>query len=281
MSRYDDLLAFRFPRVDQTYTTRDTLLYALGVGAGLDPVEREDLRFVYEKDLVVLPSMAVTLAYPGFWYRDLNPGLDFVRTVHGSERVELDGPLPAAAKVTAVPSIVAVHDKGEGRGAVVVSRREIMDVDTGKRLATVTQSAFCRGDGGLGGEIVPAPPPIKMPERAPDRVVSIPTTPQAALIYRLSGDYNPLHADPDFADDAGFPRPILHGLSTQGHICRALLRERGFGNGFMRLIDCRFTGVVYPGETLRVKIWGNGDTMHFRALADERKVVDNGIAEFS
>lgn len=282
MSRYDDLLAFRFPRFDQTYTVRDTILYALGAGGGQDPLDPDELRFVYEKDLFVLPSMAVTLAYPGFWYRDLNPGLDFVRTLHASERIELDGPLPAAARVTALPEIVAVHDKGDGRGSLVVSRRQIFDVDSGQRLGTVQQTSFCRGDGGLGGPIVPAPPPEAIPPREPDHTVVIPTLPQAALIYRLSGDYNPLHVEPDFAAAAGFDRPVLHGLSTYGHICRALVKQYGLlAGGYMRLMDCRFTGVVYPGDALRLEIWRDASTMRFRAFVDDRKVVDNGIATFA
>ena len=166
MSRYDDLLAFAFPEVEQTYTERDTILYALGVGAGQDRLDPFELRLACEKDLLAIPAMAVTLAYPGFWYRDLAPGLDYLRTVHASERFEIDRPLPVAATVTARPRIVAIHDKGEGRGSLVVSRREIVEKSTGVRLATVTQTAFCRGDGGLGGPTVPAPPPDTLPDAA-------------------------------------------------------------------------------------------------------------------
>ncbi len=120
-SRYDQLLGFEFPKLTHDFSVRDTILYALGVGGGEDPLDREELRFVYEKDMVALPSMTVTLAYPGFWYRDLNPGLDFVRTVHASERFELERPLPRQGRVVAQPKIVALYDKGEGRGALVVS----------------------------------------------------------------------------------------------------------------------------------------------------------------
>lgn len=275
MSRYQDLLDFEFPEFRQDYSLRDTILYALGVGAG----DSDELRFIYEQDLVTLPSMAVTLAYPGFWYRDLRPGLDFVRTLHASERIELDGPLPAAARVSARPSIVAVHDKGEGRGALVVSRREIVDVDTGRRLATVQQTAFCRGDGGLGGPLVPAPAPHVLPARSPDVRVRIATSPRAAMIYRLSGDYNPLHVDPAFAREAGFARPVLHGLSTYGHLCRVLLKAHG--QDFLRVMDCRFSGPVYPGEALDAEIWFDGKVASFRAYVADRKVIDNGYAEFA
>jgi acyl dehydratase len=276
MSRYQGLLDFEFPEFRQDYTVRGTILYALGVGAG----EGDELHFVYEKDIVTLPSMAVTLAYPGFWYRDLRPGLDFVRTLHASERIELDGPLPAAARVAARPRIVALHDKGAGRGSLVVSRREIIDVETGRRLATVQQTAFCRGDGGLGGPLVPAPPPHALPARPPDIRMRLGTSPRAAMIYRLSGDYNPLHVDPAFAREAGFPRPILHGLSTYGYLCRTLLKARG-PDAFMRVMDCRFSAPVYPGETLEAEIWFDGDVASFRAHVADRKVIDNGYAEFA
>jgi acyl dehydratase len=278
VSRYQDLLDFEFPEFRQDYDVRDTVLYALGVGAGRDGDE-EERRFVYEQGLVTLPSMAVALAYPGFWYRDLRPGLDFVRTLHASERIELEGPLPSAARVAAKPRIVAVHDKGEGRGSLVVSRRDIVDIETGSRLATVQQTALCRGDGGLGGPTVPAPGPHPLPERAPDLRLRLEISVRAAAIYRLSGDYNPLHIDPAFARQAGFARPILHGLSTYGHLCRALLKTRGL-DGFMRLMDCRFSAPVYPGETLDAEIWFDGDVASFRAHVADRKVVDNGYAEF-
>ena len=279
MSRYDDLLAFAFPEVEQTYTERDTILYALGVGAGQDRLDPFELRLAYEKDLLAIPAMAVTLAYPGFWYRDLAPGLDYLRTVHASERFEIHRPLPVAATVTARPRIVAIHDKGEGRGSLVVSRREIVEKSTGVRLATVTQTAFCRGDGGLGGPTVPAPPPDTLPDAAPDLVVELPTQPQAALIYRLSGDDNPLHVDPAFARDAGFPSPILHGLSTYGHVCRALMRLADAAGRRIVGMDCRFTAPVYPGDTLALDVWRSGTHLRFRAGVGPRKVIDNGTCE--
>jgi len=281
VSRYQELLDFGFPEFRHDYTVRDTILYALGAGAGDgDGYEGDELRLVYEKDIVTMPAMAVTLAYPGFWYRDLQPGLDYVRTLHASERIELDAPLPAAARVAARPRIVAVHDKGEGRGSLVVSRREIVDIETGRRLATVQQTAFCRGDGGLGGPALPAPAPHVLPARPPNLRVALATSPRSAMIYRLSGDYNPLHIDPAFAGDAGFPRPILHGLSTYGHLCRALLKAGGL-DAFMRVMDCRFTAPVYPGETLDMEIWFDSDVASFRAHVADRKVIDNGYAEFA
>lgn len=278
-SRYDQLLGFEFPEVVHDYALRDTILYNLGCGAGEGMFDADELRLVYEKDMVPLPSMAVTLAYPGFWYRDLDPGLDFVRTVHASERFELDRPLPIGGSVKAKPEIVALYDRGAERGAFVVSRRDILDAATGKRLGMVQQTAFCRGDGGLGGEIIPAPPPHRMPVRAADETVRLLSSPRAAAIYRLSGDYNPLHVDPEFAAQAGFERPILHGLSTFGHACRAIMKSRGL-DSFMRSMDGRFTAPVFPGETLDVLLWHDGPVTSYRIAVGDRIVVDNGIAEF-
>lgn len=279
-SRYEQLLSFEFPEFTQDYSARDTILYALGCGAGDGLPDHEDLQLVYERELTALPSMSVTLAYPGFWYRDLDPGLDFVRTVHASERFELDRPLPVEGAVAARPRIVAVYDKGPGRGALVVSRRDIVDRQSGERLGTVQQTAFCRGDGGLGGEMLAAPPPHVMPARPADETVSAGVSKRAAAIYRLSGDYNPLHIDPDFAAEAGFQAPILHGLATYGHACRAIMRSRGL-QAFMRMMDCRFTAPVYPGETLAIALWHDGPVTSFRATAGERVVLDNGVAEFA
>ena len=277
-SRYEQLLGFEFPEFAHDYSQRDTILYALGCGAG-ESLCDGDLRLVYEKDMVALPSMAVTLAYPGFWYRDLNPGLDFVRTVHASERFELDRPLPLEGSVAARPRIVAIYDKGEGRGSLVVSRREIVERENGRRLGIVQQTAFCRGDGGLGGDVVPAPKRHAVPDRAPDATVSVATSPRAAAIYRLSGDYNPLHVDPQFAAEAGFDRPILHGLSTYGHVCKAIMRARGL-DAFMRVMDGSFTAPVFPGDRLAISLWHDGPVTSYRVVAGERIVMDNGIAEF-
>lgn len=276
MSRYDDLMALDFPVIEHTYGWRDTVLYALGVGAGADPLDDAELDLVFEERLSALPSMAVTLAYPGFWYRNLPTGLDFVRVVHASERFQIHHRLPVAGTVVARPRITAIYDKGEGRGALVESEREIRRKEDGLLLATVRQTAFCRGDGGLGGRIVAPPPPHEIPGRAPDAIVDMPISRRAALIYRLSGDDNPLHIDPGFARDAGFPAPILHGLATYGHVARAI---RTFSPGLdITMMDCRFVGVVYPGETLRIELWREGALVSFRAFVGERRVIDNGEA---
>lgn len=272
MTRYDRLLALEFPETVQHLTRRDTILYALGVGAGSD-----DLPLVIEDRLSALASMAVTLAYPGFWYRNLPTGLDHARVLHASERFVLHRPLPVEGTLRARPRISGIYDKGEGRGALIESTRHIVD-DTGAPVADVIQTAFALGDGGLGGPQAPAPRAATIPDRAPDQQIDIPTDPRAALIYRLSGDDNPLHADPAAAALAGFDRPVLHGLSSMGHVCRQLWHD---GHRDIRQMQCRFTGVVFPGDTLRLHLWQDGPALAFRAYVGERRVLDAGQAQIA
>ena len=272
MTKYERLRKVEWPEITHRYEKRDTILYALGCGAGA-----EDLDLVHERHLIALPTMASVLAYPGNWYADPDVDLDARLIVHGSERIELTGDLPVEGHVTATPRIVAIHDKGPGRGALVVSQRSIRDVTTGRLLATVTQRAFCRGDGGIGGDD-PLPIPAPLPGRPADTVVRLSISPRAAAIYRLLGDDNPLHIDPDFARAAGFPRPILHGLATLGHVERAILRD---APGMpVRLIDARFTAPVFPGDDLEVELWSTEAGRAFRARVGDRVVIDNGEAEF-
>ena len=276
MSRYDHLMNFEFPEVEHSFTPRDCIIYALGVGAGSAPGE---LAYVDEHNLRVLPTMAVVLAYPGNWYCDLGPGLDFVKTVHAAEQFVIHRPLPCAATIVARPKITAIYDKGEGRGALVVSKRGIYDKSSGDKLASVTQTAFCRGDGGLGGPVIAAPEPRMSPARPPDHRECVPTDARAALIYRLSGDYNRLHLDAAFAAKAGFAGPILHGLSTYGHIGRAIIRTFcATGSQALTSMDCRFRAAVFPGDAIDLLLWRDDTAVYFQAFVGGRLVVDNGVA---
>ena len=278
----EKLLNLDIPTVEQTYTKKDAMLYALGVGLGVDPTDRDQLDFVYEKNLKVLPTFAVVLAYPGLWLRDLDTGIDAVKVVHGEQGLTLHQPLSPAGAVVGKSRVTGVVDKGEGRGALVMAERKIFAKGSGELIATVTQTAFCRGDGGFGGPSVPTPKPHELPARAPDLVCDLPTSPQAALIYRLSADINPLHADPEVAKAAGFPRPILHGLATYGVAGHALLRTVcGYDPARLKSLNARFTAPVYPGETFRTEIWLDGAVASFRTTAIERNVVaiSNGRAE--
>ena len=287
MNAYDRLMALRFPEIEHHYTARDVILYALGAGYGTDPMDPAQLGFTVETRLQAAPTMAAVLAYPGFWYRDLDSGLDYQKVVHGSESITLDRVLPVAATVVAQNRVVGIVDKGPGKGALVTSRREIFEKASGARLATVTQTAFCRGDGGIGGPAgappPPYPPPHPLPHLLPDREADIactlPTQPQAALIYRLSGDLNPLHCDPDTARAAGFPRPILHGLATFGVVGHALLKSAcGYDPALLASMECRFSAPVFPGDAVRTEIWRDGRVLSFRAFVGDRLVIANGRA---
>src|SRR5579859_5853956 len=279
---YDRLLSLDIPEVEQTYADHDTILYALGVGVAHDPLDPAILPFVYERDLRALPTMALVLAHPGFWTRDLDTGIDWVRMVQGEQSMVLHRELPAAGTVVGKTRVVEIIDKGEGKGAIVISERRLVDKANGAPIATLTQTNVCRGDGGFGGPPRAAPVPHPIPERAPDLAVDLPTRPEAALIYRLSADPNPLHADPAVAQAAGFPRPILHGLATFGVVGHAVLRGVcGYDTSRIASMAGRFSAPVYPGETIRTEIWRDGGTVSFRARAVERDVVvlNNGRAE--
>ena len=200
---YDKLMALEVPPAEQSYGPKDCILYALGIGLGHDPMNEDELAFVYEKNLKVLPTMGAVLGHPGFWARERDTGIDWVRIVNGEQGITLNRPLAAKGTVVGRLRIIEVIDKGPGKGALVLSERKVTDKATGEPVATVTQTTFCRGDGGFGGPPRQAPEPHPIPARAPDAVCDLATRPEAALIYRLSGDLNPLHSDPTVAKQAG------------------------------------------------------------------------------
>jgi acyl dehydratase len=281
---YEALLHWPFEEIQQTYTEKDSILYGLGLGLGADPIDADQLRFVYEEGLEALPTMAVVLGYPGFYLRDPASGVDWKRVVHGEQGLVLHRPLPPAATVRSLNRVESIVDKGEGRGALIYATRETRDAPTGELLCSTTSTVFCRGDGGFGGPSGPLRAVHPVPETAPDHVVSTPTLPQAALIYRLSGDRNPLHADPRVAADAGFERPILHGLCTYGIAsCAVLGAVAGLEPQRLKRFDVRFSAPVIPGETITTSIWREGSgRAAFRCRVTERDVtvIDNGYCEF-
>ncbi|MBZ0138759.1 MAG: MaoC family dehydratase N-terminal domain-containing protein [Pseudorhodoplanes sp.] len=276
------LLALKIPDVAQRYAEKDAILYALGVGLGHDPLDGRQLRFVYEKDLQVLPTFAVVLAASPFLLRDPAAGIDFQKVVHGEQGLVLHRPLAPRGHVVGRQRIVDVVDKGAGKGALLYTERVLADADSGETIATLTQTIFCRGDGGFGGEPRATPAPHPLPDRAPDLVCDLATRPETALVYRLSGDLNPLHADPAFARGAGFERPILHGLATFGVCGHAILRALcGYEPMRLRAIAGRFSAPVFSGETIRTEIWRVGGSVSFRARVVGRDIValNNGRAE--
>lgn len=264
--------------VRHDYAPRDTMLYALGLGLGADPLDERQLRFVYEKELAALPTMAAVLASPGFWMRERREiGIDFMKLVHGEQALRLHAPLPPSGTVLGRTRVTRVVDKGEGKGAVLHVEKELADAE-GRALATVESVYFLRGDGGFsradGRSDEAAAPAPATPEGAPEHVLELPTRPDQALLYRLSGDLNPLHAEPAFAAKVGFAKPILHGLATWGIAGRGLL-EAHAGLDAARLVAmrARLSAPVYPGETIRLESWRNGNEVAFRARALERDVL--------
>lgn len=282
---YERLMRQEFPDLVHSYSWRDTIIYALGLGIGSDPVDPKELRFVYEKELQAMPTMAVVMGHPGFWYTSPEIGIDLRYVLHGEQSLTIYAPLPAEGVMIARNSIDEVIDKGEARGALLRVRRDLIDQTTGKLQSTQVMSMVCRANGGFGGPATGKPQmEAAIPDRAPDRSTSRSTLPQTALIYRLSADLNPLHADPEVAEAAGFDRPILHGLGTLGIAAYTLIAACRDGDGStLRDLGCRFSAPVYPGETLRTDMWEEGDAILFRCMVVERNkmVLDRGRAVFA
>ena len=274
MSFYQNLMAYQVPEAQQEMSPRDIILYGLGIGIGSDPIDKQQLQFVYEDGLQAFPSMAVVLAGPGGWLKDPATGVDWVKVLHGEMGMELHRSIPTEGTLIGKTRIVDVVDKGEGKGALIIQERVVTNADTGEKICTLTNTSFARGNGGFGGPSTQAPAPHVLPDREPDGSIQLPTLQQAALIYRLSGDYNPLHADPDIARAAGFERPILHGLCTFGVTCHGLVKSvLGYQATRLKQMRVRFSAPIYPGETVRVDYWRDGNTISFRALAAGRDVV--------
>ncbi|MEM0990486.1 MAG: MaoC/PaaZ C-terminal domain-containing protein [Pseudomonadota bacterium] len=281
---YETLKARAFPPVEQSYTSRDTILYALGIGLGADPLAAEQLRFTFEEadGFAALPTIACVLGTPGFWAREVGTGITWQKILHGEQGFEIHAPIPPEVTVVAQNRIVDIIDKGADKGALIYLEREITDKATGQRLATTTSTTFARGDGGFGGPTGPVKPVHALPERDPDAVMAWPVLPQAALIYRLSGDPNPLHASPEVAAAAGFKAPILHGLCTLGIAGWAVLKTMAGGDpARMKALQLRFSAPVFPGETVTTQMWRDGDIVSFRALVGDRVVLNNGKAVVS
>ena len=259
------------PAEEFSWTASDVQLYHLALGAGADPSSHRELRYLTDGNPQVLPTFstvasrfhateAPSVSFPGV-------DIDLAKVVHGSQEVTVHRPIPPEGKARTTTRIAEIWDKG--KAAVIVQESTTSGLD-GDSLWTARSSIFARGEGGFGGERGPSET-HPTPERAPDSVTEIPTLPQQALLYRMCGDRNPLHSDPDFAKAAGFPAPILHGLCTYGVVCKAAVDavldgDAGRVGGFR----ARFAGVVFPGETLRVSIWRNDDSLAMTATVVER-----------
>lgn len=270
----DAIAHLDLPSVVQTLTVKDTMLYALGLGFGEDPMNVGELDFVYEARLKAMPSMANILCHPGFWAQDPRYGIDWVKVLHAEQAFEIHAPLPAKGAIRGEVDVSGLEDKGAEKGALLHQRKSLFDDATGTHLATVRQTLILRGNGGQGsfGQAEVQPDPL--PDRAPDHVVDYATRPGLALLYRLNGDWNPLHADPAVAGKAGFDRPILQGLCTNGIAARAIVSHLcDFDQTRLGSMFVRFSRPVLPGDTLRFEFFEDGDLLRFRARVAERDVT--------
>lgn len=276
--RYPDVLSHSSPSQEYSFSDRDAILYALCLGFGNDPLNEGSLPFVYERHLKVVPTLLTVVAWTA------NPtfsalGVDPLTALHGEQKIELHRPVTIPLTVHVQGSVVEVYDKGAGRGAIVVTRHVLTDAADGGRIATLTTSCFARTEGGCGGSADRPPQPHPVPRRAPDHSLDITTRADLALLYRLTGDRNPIHAEPQIARDAGFTRPLLHGLCSFGISCRAVLETYAdFDSQRITSHQARFASPVYPGETLRVDLWRDADVVSFEAQVRARAttVIKNG-----
>ena len=281
---YAKLKSMKIEPLRQSYTRRDTMLYALGLGVGANgPLAASELKYVYEKSLVALPMQAVILAAGPMLLSQPEFGINYGMLLHAEQSLLLHKPLPVRGTVISEISIDEIYDKGAAKGAILYMTRKLFDANSGDQLVTLGTVTFLRGDGGFGGKSEGAPKPRAVPaERAADLRVTLPSTLNQALIYRLSGDYNPLHIDPEVAGLAGFDRPILHGLCHYGMAGRALIKALcGDDPAHLLRLDTRFTSPVYPGEPLQLEIWniGPGDAS-FRVVASDRHAVVQDFGRF-
>jgi acyl dehydratase len=273
------LRSLSFPERTFAYDETRTMLYGLGAGMGLSPLDSRELPFVTEKGIKALPTMATVIAWDDGWLR--LTGIEAGRAVHGEQRVTLHKPIAPQGTVSSTLRILDVFDKGAGGGAVLYVRSDLTDVSDGQPLATLHSTVFARGYGGFGGPTGNPPPLANVPDRPCDELEDCTTLPCQALLFRLLGDRNPLHSDPDFARAAGYDRPILHGLCTYAIAAKAILTTLcEYDPSRLKHIEGRFTAPVYPGETIRTEIWRTPEGAAFRALAAGRDsvIVDRGRA---
>lgn len=279
MLTHDEIMALSATG-EARWGVQEAMLYALGAGMGADPMDEQELPFVYEKlgEVKVLPTFPVVVGFHGGALKQV--GVNYQMVLHGEQAVTLHRPFPASGRVTERSRILGAWDKGAGKGAVVTQEKVLTLEGESEPLATLLTTTFARGDGGYGGPSEGQPEPHTVPTRAPDKTVEIATTPNQALIYRLSGDDNPLHADPAAARAAGFDRPILHGLCTYAICCRAVLAAYcDYDPTLIRHHQVRFSAPVLPGDTITVDLWRDGDEVSFEAHVRARgvTVIRNGL----
>jgi len=278
--KYEEAIGLKKFGQKYSWTDREVMLYAYGIGMGADPMDEKELQYVNEgyytpKPLKVVPTFASVAAWgaaPG--HIDVNR----VMVVDGERDITFHKPMPTEANITADVSVVDIFDKGKDKGVVII-RQTVLRDEKGDPLATLLASQFARGDGGCGGPGGAQPEPHPIPKRSPDKTIQITTRPDQALIYRLCGDRNPLHSDPEFAAKGGFKRPILHGMCTYGITCRAVLQTYAdYDQTAFKRHAARCSAPVIPGDTVTVDLWKDGNVVSFEAHVKERNVtvIKNG-----
>lgn len=278
-----DLMNFDIMPTKQMISEKDAILYALSTGYASEPTDRDHLQYTSGSELSVAASIANTLCHPGFWTREA--GVNWQGVVHAEQRLHVYRPIPLNKQIYSRARCVSVVDRGVGRNMFVTFERTLFCEGETAAFAKILHTDACRLDGGCGNAGTPPQPLLVCPERAPDDQYNLYFPQDAALLYCLNGDANPLHFDPDVAHRSGFERPILHGLCTLGYTAYALSRWWGlrYGQGFssLKCLEARFVAPVYPGEHAVVDLWQSPGGVHFRVRSVERDVIvlsnGNGI----
>ena len=274
---YDALMATRVDNEVCEYGDKDAMLYALGIGFGSDPLDRKELPYVYEgAALKTVPTFA-SMILPSTFLDHC--GWDYSQVLHGEMTLDLYRPLPPAARMLTNRRVIAVQDRGARRGARIRMESEVRLAKDDTVLFTLGNTLLARGDGGFGGSAGENPTPHKLPKREPDLTCDLQTRSDQALLFRLCGDRNPLHADPDLAASLGFDAPLLHGRSTCGVACRAILKTIcDYDFTLISGFNVRFSAPVFPGDLVTTEMWQDGNIVSFRCLVKARNVmvINNG-----
>jgi acyl dehydratase len=276
---YDEIMSLKSEDIEVSYTDKKSILYSLGVGLGNDPMNLDELKYVYENSQLALPSMATNFQYHHPLL--LKDNLNFIMVVHGEQRLSLMNPIPVSGEFLMNMKVINCFDKGAAKGAIIETETTVRLKKDDMPICKLISTTFARGDGGFGGKDAPPSKKIIL-EGNPDITHEVSTKLDQALIFRLSGDFNPLHSDPSFAKAAGFPRPILHGLCTYGVACRSLVASV-CDNDVKKLkrFDCRFSSPVFPGETIITEMWKKDNIINFQSKVKERDqiILKNGECE--
>jgi acyl dehydratase len=269
---HPSLLATELTDMPASYTEQDVMLYALGVGLGSDPLEQRELAYVSEHaGLRTLPTFA-SMVIPETILA--GSGCDMQQILHRSQSLQIFRPLPAKGDLLVNQRVASISDRGAGLGAEIELETELRLARDDTVVCNASSSIIARGDGGFGGQSSGHKPRHRMPNREPDLVCDLPTRPDQALLFRLCGDFNPLHVDPEVANAAGFERPILHGRCTHGIACHAVLKTVcDYDFTLIKGFDVRFSAPVYPGDTITTEMWQDGNVVSFRCKVRDRDAV--------